>query len=149
MDERLSGWEDRLRHELDVAVGEVRADEGLVVAARAGGRRRLRRRRALVSLPAAALVAGGAVWAGTGRSAPPAPAAPAQTTTAAVPDPAPTPDPGLTPDPDQSALDEYFAAGYDYDDAVRLGKIWNVDFYEAKIRGGRELIAGQTLPVAP
>ncbi|WP_106211873.1 hypothetical protein [Kineococcus rhizosphaerae] len=52
-------------------------------------------------------------------------------------------------DADSAALDAYFAAGYDYDDAVALGKIWNVDFYEAKVTGGQKLIAGETLPVAP
>ncbi|GAA0295662.1 hypothetical protein [Kineococcus aurantiacus] len=160
MDERLSGWEDRLRHELDAAVGEVRADDDLVVAVRAGGRRRLRRRRALVSLPAAAVVAGGAVWAGAGRSAPPpvepaqsaaqAPRTAAQDTPTSLP--GPVPDAGPTaPDAqnDMTRVDAFFAAGYTYDDAVTLGETWNVDTWEAKVTGGQKLMAGETLPFAP
>lgn len=48
-----------------------------------------------------------------------------------------------------AALDAYFAAGYDYDDAVALGGLWNVDPFEAKVSAGEKLLAGETLPVAP
>lgn len=50
---------------------------------------------------------------------------------------------------DAAALDAYFGAGYDYDDAVALGALWNVDFFEAKVSAGEKLLAGETLPVAP
>ncbi|MGI4894010.1 MAG: hypothetical protein ACRYF3_02735 [Janthinobacterium lividum] len=50
---------------------------------------------------------------------------------------------------DAPELDAYFSAGYDYDDAVELGKIWNVDFYDAKVSAGEKLLAGETLPVQP
>lgn len=44
----------------------------------------------------------------------------------------------------------FFAAGYDYDDAVALGKIWNEsDIGQVKAEAGQKLIAGDTLPVAP
>lgn len=50
----------------------------------------------------------------------------------------------------QKKLDAYFAAGYDYDDAVKLAKLWKKsDPYQAKIEGGKRLLAGDTLPIKP
>jgi hypothetical protein len=49
-------------------------------------------------------------------------------------------------------LDAYFAAGYTYDDAVQLAKIWNMpinDPASIKAEAGRRLLAGQTLPIQP
>jgi hypothetical protein len=47
-------------------------------------------------------------------------------------------------------VDKFFAAGYTYDDAVQLAKIWgSTDPYQAKITAGKKLLAGQTLPVRP
>jgi hypothetical protein len=47
-------------------------------------------------------------------------------------------------------IDAFFAAGYTYDDAVSLGKLWNeTDTYQIKIEAGQKLLAGQTLPIAP
>ena len=44
----------------------------------------------------------------------------------------------------------YFAAGYDYDDAVKLAKLWKLKTpYDAKVAGGKRLLAGQTLPIKP
>lgn len=44
----------------------------------------------------------------------------------------------------------FFAAGYTYDDAVTLAKLWKKsDPYEAKIEGGKKLLAGETLPIRP
>ncbi|WP_432543378.1 hypothetical protein [Kineococcus sp. SYSU DK002] len=164
MDERLSGWEDRLRHELDASVREVRAGADLLADVREGGRRRLRRRRALVALPAAVVavggVVGGAVWAGGSR--PPQAVVPAGTATgtseapgtteapptAAPPAPGPvaTAAPVLTMDP-TAAWDAFFAAGYGYEDAVPLGEVWNVGTDEAKALGGQALTDGLTLPI--
>lgn len=49
----------------------------------------------------------------------------------------------------QAALDAYFAAGYDYDDAVALARIWGgIDPFDAKVMAGDKLIAGIDLPVA-
>jgi len=50
---------------------------------------------------------------------------------------------------DGAAVDAFFAAGYDYADAVTLAGLWGGDPYEAKVSAGRELLAGATLPVAP
>jgi hypothetical protein len=50
---------------------------------------------------------------------------------------------------EMGAVDAFFGAGYEYDDAVTLGALWNVDSWEAKIAGGQKLIAGETLPVQP
>lgn len=148
MDERLSGWEDRLRRELDASVRDVRVGDDLLVAARDGGRRRVRRRRALVTLPAAVVVVGGAVgsvWAGVGRQAAPQPVTPASS-------PAPTPVVATTPPvltlTDEDAWGEFFAAGYEYDDAVTLGQLWNVSVEEAKALGGQALADGETLPIS-
>jgi hypothetical protein len=47
-------------------------------------------------------------------------------------------------------LNAYFAAGYDYNDAVALAKLWKMaDPYQAKIEGGKKLLAGETLPIKP
>ncbi|WP_041292017.1 hypothetical protein [Kineococcus radiotolerans] len=158
MDERLSGWEDRLRRELDASVRDVRAGDGLLGAAREGGRRRLRRRRALATLPAALVVAGGAVWAGTSRSAPPPALAPAGTpSSTAVTSPVPTApapeasrvatEPPVLVMDAEAARDVFFDSGYVYEDAVPLGELWNVDPWEAKALGGQALQNGDELPV--
>jgi hypothetical protein len=50
----------------------------------------------------------------------------------------------------EDAVNKYFAAGYTYDDAVTLGKMWKIDdTYQVKIDAGQKLIAGQTLPIKP
>jgi hypothetical protein len=47
-------------------------------------------------------------------------------------------------------IDAFFAAGYDYNDAVKLARLWkSKDAYQAKIEGGKRLLAGQTLPIRP
>lgn len=45
----------------------------------------------------------------------------------------------------------YFAAGYGYDDAVRLAALWHTDrnIGLVKAEAGRRLLAGETLPVSP
>ncbi len=57
----------------------------------------------------------------------------------------------LSPAQQQVAWDAYFAAGYGYDDAVQLGKLWNMtaDPGTIKAEAGRRLLAGQTLPIQP
>lgn len=50
----------------------------------------------------------------------------------------------------ESELNAYFGAGYNYDDAIQLGKLWNqTDVLQIKTEAGQKLLAGQTLPVAP
>jgi hypothetical protein len=50
--------------------------------------------------------------------------------------------------PSGPALDAYFAAGYTYDDAITLGKLWNeTDTTQIKADAGQKLLAGQTLPI--
>jgi hypothetical protein len=50
----------------------------------------------------------------------------------------------------EAELNAYFAAGYDYNDAVALAKLWKMaDPYQAKIEGGTRLLAGETLPIKP
>jgi hypothetical protein len=64
------------------------------------------------------------------------------------------PDPALVSSysPDRE-FEAYFNAGYTYDDAVRLGRLWNQvgDQYTGKVKAeaGAELLAGQTLPIPP
>jgi hypothetical protein len=49
-----------------------------------------------------------------------------------------------------AAVAKFFAAGYTYDDAVKLATLWNLkDAYAAKVAGGEKLLAGQTLPIKP
>jgi hypothetical protein len=65
------------------------------------------------------------------------------------PHPAPTEDPAAA-EADSKAVDKFFAAGYSYDDAAQLAKIWKLtDPYSAKIAGGKKLLAGQSLPIKP
>jgi hypothetical protein len=52
--------------------------------------------------------------------------------------------------PDITDVDAFFSAGYDYQDAVTLAGMWNEkESYSAKIKGGKLLLAGQTLPIPP
>jgi hypothetical protein len=47
-------------------------------------------------------------------------------------------------------VEAFFDAGYDYDDAVRLANLWKLaDAYQAKVEGGKRLLAGDTLPIKP
>lgn len=49
-----------------------------------------------------------------------------------------------------AAVAKFFAAGYTYDDAVQLAKLWNLkDASAAKVAAGQKLLAGQTLPIKP
>jgi hypothetical protein len=51
---------------------------------------------------------------------------------------------------DAARVDAFFAKGYDYDDAVRLAKIWKLATpYDAKVLGGKKILAGQPLPIKP
>jgi hypothetical protein len=60
-----------------------------------------------------------------------------------------TPDEEISPT-DQKRLDAYFAAGFNYDDAVKLAKLWKLaDPYAAKVEGGKRLLADKKLPVKP
>jgi len=56
---------------------------------------------------------------------------------------------GVTPKEDRE-VSAFFAAGYNYADAVTLAKLWKTaDPYHAKIEGGKKLLAGETLPIRP
>jgi hypothetical protein len=51
---------------------------------------------------------------------------------------------------ESAAVAKFFAAGYTYDDAVRLAALWKLkDAYAAKVAAGEKLLAGQTLPIKP
>ncbi|RZU54435.1 hypothetical protein EV385_6386 [Krasilnikovia cinnamomea] len=66
---------------------------------------------------------------------------------------APTPGGAVTsapPSREQSQLDAFFGAGYDYNDAVKLAKLWRLpDPYSAKVAAGKRLLAGEPLPIKP
>ncbi|NAZ83463.1 hypothetical protein GTR02_16725, partial [Kineococcus sp. R8] len=64
---------------------------------------------------------------------------------------APAPETGSAPPASGAdlAVQAFFAAGYDYADAVTLAGLWGGDPYEAKVTAGRRLMARETLPVAP
>jgi hypothetical protein len=50
----------------------------------------------------------------------------------------------------QKAQAEFFAAGYDSDDAVTLGKAWHeTDLSQVKTQAGQALLDGKTLPIKP
>ncbi|WP_370717541.1 hypothetical protein [Kineococcus mangrovi] len=46
-------------------------------------------------------------------------------------------------------LAAFFGAGYDYADAVALGRIWKLDPSQAKTTAGADLMAGRAVPVTP
>jgi hypothetical protein len=60
-------------------------------------------------------------------------------------------DPGTgTSTKEDAQLNAFFAAGYDYNDALKLAKLWKkADAYAAKVEGGKRLLAGDTLPIRP
>jgi hypothetical protein len=52
--------------------------------------------------------------------------------------------------PADKARDAFFAAGYDYNDAVALGNMWHEsDPWQVKADAGQKLLDGQTLPIKP
>ena len=57
---------------------------------------------------------------------------------------------GLKEAKEEKRVTKFFAAGYTYDDAVTLAKLWKLDDpYAAKIEGGKRLLAGDPLPIKP
>lgn len=51
---------------------------------------------------------------------------------------------------EQRALDAYFEAGYNFDDAVKLAKIWKLkDISEVKATAGQRLLDGKKVPIEP
>lgn len=53
-------------------------------------------------------------------------------------------------DPETKQVAKFFAEGYDYDDAATLAKLWKKPTpYDAKVEGGKRLLAGETLPIKP
>ncbi|AGL19839.1 hypothetical protein [Actinoplanes sp. N902-109] len=64
---------------------------------------------------------------------------------------------GIKPDPvheqtttEEKRVNAFFGAGYDYDDAVELSKLWKTKTpYDAKVLGGKKLLAGAELPIKP
>jgi hypothetical protein len=59
-----------------------------------------------------------------------------------------------TPDPsasaDDAALTAFFDAGYNWDDAVHLAKIWHLsDPSDAKVKAGKKIEAHESLPFKP
>ena len=51
---------------------------------------------------------------------------------------------------EDQALAAYFAAGYNYNDALALGTLWHLtDVGQIKADAGQKLLDGQTLPIAP
>jgi hypothetical protein len=56
------------------------------------------------------------------------------------------------PDPErEERWNAYFAAGYGYNDALKLAQLWNSteDVGAVKAEAGRRLLAGETLPIPP
>ncbi|SDT49196.1 hypothetical protein [Actinoplanes derwentensis] len=99
----------------------------------------------ITQLPAV-LPAGPAVTSTTGGLQAAAPAV--------TPSAAPTIDPSapLTEEQMTEGIDAYFQAGYGYDNAVELAKLWKLgagEFAQAKAVAGQKLLAGETLPVKP
>jgi len=61
-----------------------------------------------------------------------------------------TPTKSPSPAPGQLEMDAYFEAGYGWTEAEMLARLWHFrDPAEAKVEGGRRLLAGERLPVRP
>jgi hypothetical protein len=57
---------------------------------------------------------------------------------------------GTPATPDDLALQAYFNAGYDYQDAVKLAKMWHeTDPSQVKVDAGKKLESGESLPIQP
>ncbi|HEX3706950.1 MAG TPA: hypothetical protein VHV76_10000 [Mycobacteriales bacterium] len=57
---------------------------------------------------------------------------------------------GTPATPQDLAMQAFFNAGYDYNDAVALGQKWHeTDIGQIKVEAGQKLENGETLPVAP
>jgi hypothetical protein len=66
------------------------------------------------------------------------------------PDPTEPPQPTASVKAQQRALDAFFDAGYVWEDAVKLAKLWHLsDPSQAKVAGGKKIEAGRTLPIRP
>jgi len=51
---------------------------------------------------------------------------------------------------DNKLVGAFFAKGYDAHDAVKLARLWHLKGpYQAKIEGGKRILAGQPLPIQP
>ena len=51
---------------------------------------------------------------------------------------------------EEAQVNKFFKAGYDVEDAIELAKIWKLDTaYQAKVTGGKLLMAGKKLPIKP
>ncbi len=60
--------------------------------------------------------------------------------------------PSTPPADPQDQRSAFFGAGYDYDDAVELARLWGLgqdSSDEVKAEAGRRLLAGERLPLAP
>jgi hypothetical protein len=52
--------------------------------------------------------------------------------------------------PTDNSVEAFFNAGYDYNDAVALAGIWHTtDAYQAKVKGGKQIENGESLPIPP
>jgi hypothetical protein len=127
-------------------------DAGVVLAkanriARSYRRRRWAVRATGASVVGAGLVAGGIALPGRVGGAASTEAV-SSSQFASGGDPTPTPTPTYTQDQEFNA---YFAAGYDYDNAVELAQLWNdtSNIGAVKADAGLKLLEGQTLPVQP
>jgi hypothetical protein len=51
---------------------------------------------------------------------------------------------------EEAHVNAFYEAGFDYDDAVTLAKLWKLsDPYRAKVEGGKRILDGDTLPIKP
>ncbi|BBH71536.1 hypothetical protein ACTI_82210 [Actinoplanes sp. OR16] len=144
---------DRLREAFQTHENET-PDPALVYArVEELARRRRWRRRGAQAAGGAVLSAG--LIAGVANLPAILPAGPQAVPVAGLPAGAPA-----TPSPDPSAAekellaryDAYFDAGYGYNEAVALAKLWQMspeNIGAVKAEAGRRLLLGETLPVAP
>ena len=139
---------DRINEAL-VAHEHLAPNEELVLARARAIADTMRRRRWVVRATGSAVVGAGVVAGSVGIPAWLSHSA-ARDTVRIVPLDTGSPSPTAVPHTVGEALAAYFAAGYDYNDAVQLGQMWNeTDITKVKAEAGAKLIDGETLPIQP
>ena len=125
-------------------------DAGEVMVKAKAIARSIHRRRWAVRATGGAVLASGLVAGGVALPGRAGPSHSHETVSLAAGDSGPSSAPSTPAYTQTQELNAYFAAGYDYNNAVQLGQLWNdSDIQQVKADAGQKLLEGQTLPVTP
>jgi hypothetical protein len=125
-------------------------DAGEVMVKAKAIARSIHRRRWAVRATGGAVLASGLVAGGVALPGRAGPSHSHETVSLAAGDSGPSSAPSTPAYTQTQELNAYFAAGYDYNNAVQLSQLWNdSDIQQVKADAGQKLLEGQTLPVTP